>query len=229
MNFQYSYADALTLLREIRNAAADLRRCFTHEQGNLFGKWITIGGAAEGGKKHVGGTPVHLDKSGKIDKGPSKLEGKKPDELSKEKKAARAETHFHGDRAEYTGKSENGLHEIEMMEGHEKGQKKWTPKAPGEGPGPSKESVERNRREWRQQQEAYSRLAKAQAKQEARSEAQPLKYNIQKDGQNVGVVKFLNTEKGPRWMLSLYGSDGNDQRFYSRRGPAGGRVRLPRQ
>lgn len=47
--------------------------------------WITIGGAAgDGGKKHVGGTPVAVDKSsGEIVKGPDNLEGKRPDELGK--------------------------------------------------------------------------------------------------------------------------------------------------
>jgi hypothetical protein len=45
--------------------------------------WITIGGHAEGDKKHVGGTPVHTDASGEIDKGPAALKGKKIGELGK--------------------------------------------------------------------------------------------------------------------------------------------------
>jgi hypothetical protein len=49
--------------------------------------WITIGGepAQHGGRseQHHGGTPVELDSSGKIKKGPQALKGKKPSELKK--------------------------------------------------------------------------------------------------------------------------------------------------
>lgn len=40
------------------------------------GKWITIGGTADGEKKHVGGTHVELDDSGQIKTGPESLVGK---------------------------------------------------------------------------------------------------------------------------------------------------------
>lgn len=48
--------------------------------------WITIGGASEGDKNHVGGTPVQIDKSsGQIVKGPEELTGKKVNELGERK------------------------------------------------------------------------------------------------------------------------------------------------
>lgn len=42
----------------------------------VFG-WVTIGGHAQGDKKHVGGTPVQFDGSGTIQKGPAALKGKR--------------------------------------------------------------------------------------------------------------------------------------------------------
>lgn len=44
-------------------------------------RWITIGGAAENDQKHVGGTHVKIDKSGKITAGPDALAGKSLSEL----------------------------------------------------------------------------------------------------------------------------------------------------
>jgi len=45
-------------------------------------------------------------------------------------------TYFHGDKAEYTGKSEElygeTAYEIKMIEGHRKGDLLWTYAAPGE-------------------------------------------------------------------------------------------------
>jgi len=46
-------------------------------------KWITIGGHAEGGKKHAGGTPVKVSGSGTIVGGPTALQGKKVDDIDK--------------------------------------------------------------------------------------------------------------------------------------------------
>jgi len=46
-------------------------------------QWVTIGGSAEGGKKHAGGTPVRLDESGQITAGPPSLEGKSIHSLGK--------------------------------------------------------------------------------------------------------------------------------------------------
>lgn len=49
--------------------------------------WITIGGHAEGDKKHVDGTPVQIEKStGRIVAGPKALEGKDLDDLDKDKR-----------------------------------------------------------------------------------------------------------------------------------------------
>ena len=54
--------------------------------------------------------------------------------IAKQFQTQPGETYFKGDKARYTGKSEEmhgGLfHEIEMLEGHLKGQKQWTPRAP---------------------------------------------------------------------------------------------------
>jgi phage head maturation protease len=48
--------------------------------------WVTMGAkAGEDGKKN-GGTPVYIDDNGEIEKGPSKLIGKKPSELKDSKK-----------------------------------------------------------------------------------------------------------------------------------------------
>lgn len=49
--------------------------------GQVEFNWITIGGRQEGDKKHAGGTPVAVDGSGKIVKGPDSLEGRKVHEL----------------------------------------------------------------------------------------------------------------------------------------------------
>ena len=46
-------------------------------------KWITIGGHAEGGKKHAGGTHVKVSGSGTIVGGPTALQGKKVDDIDK--------------------------------------------------------------------------------------------------------------------------------------------------
>jgi len=48
------------------------------------GRWITIGGRPEGGKKHVGGTHVRIDNEGRIIDGPEELTGKRVSELSEE-------------------------------------------------------------------------------------------------------------------------------------------------
>lgn len=43
--------------------------------------WVEIGGHEEGDKRHVGGTPVQLNKEGRIVKGPEGLVGHKPDAI----------------------------------------------------------------------------------------------------------------------------------------------------
>lgn len=48
-------------------------------------KWVTIGAKAGKDGEKVGGTPVELDDSGKIVKGPAKMTGKKPDEVKSDK------------------------------------------------------------------------------------------------------------------------------------------------
>jgi hypothetical protein len=56
-------------------------------------QWITIGGTPDGDKKHAGGTPVQITKTGRIVKGPAALTGHKVDELGKgtrEKNEAKA-------------------------------------------------------------------------------------------------------------------------------------------
>jgi hypothetical protein len=56
-------------------------------------QWITIGGTPDGDKKHAGGTPVQITKTGQIVKGPKDLTGHKVDELGKgtrEKNEAKA-------------------------------------------------------------------------------------------------------------------------------------------
>jgi hypothetical protein len=44
-------------------------------------RWITIGGSEDGNRKHAGGTPVKIDKEGKIVAGPDALAGRNVDEL----------------------------------------------------------------------------------------------------------------------------------------------------
>lgn len=46
-------------------------------------RWVTIGAKAGKDGEKVGGTPVELDDAGNIVKGPSKMTGKKPDEIKK--------------------------------------------------------------------------------------------------------------------------------------------------
>ena len=54
-------------------------------------QWITIGGTPDGDKKHAGGTPVQITKTGQIVKGPKELTGHKVDELgAKTRKANEA-------------------------------------------------------------------------------------------------------------------------------------------
>lgn len=62
------------------------------EYDDSRGDWITIGGEAEGDKKHVGGTPVQV-KDGMIMTGPAELEGKTLDSIDKDKR-----THSDDDR-----------------------------------------------------------------------------------------------------------------------------------
>jgi hypothetical protein len=54
-------------------------------------QWITIGGTPDGDKKHAGGTPVQITKTGQITKGPKDLTGHKVGELgAKTRKANEA-------------------------------------------------------------------------------------------------------------------------------------------
>ncbi|MGB0717154.1 MAG: hypothetical protein ACPGXK_14845, partial [Phycisphaerae bacterium] len=57
------------------------------EYDDSRGDWITIGGEAQGDKKHVGGTPVQV-KDGMIMTGPAELEGKTLDSIDKDKEGA---------------------------------------------------------------------------------------------------------------------------------------------
>lgn len=70
----------------------------------------------------------------------------------------RQETHWKGDRAEYTGNMIDGMHEIEMMEGVHKGSKKLTSTSPG-GTNPLHEQ---NQKEWKDQQDGFRRLRESQ-------------------------------------------------------------------
>ena len=108
---------------------------------------------------------------------------------------ARPETRWHGDRAEYTGKTQEmhgGLfHEIQMMEGHLKGQSKWTQQAPpllaSQTPAELKangfrEEVQRlrqKRQDW---------IASVKAAFEAAEELKPEK---QTDGPLTGFAAFV--------------------------------------
>lgn len=66
------------------------------------GKWITVGGRAEGGKRHAGGTRIRLDQQGRITAGPSALKGRRiadiaPSDLSrKRKESAPGQMHLFG-------------------------------------------------------------------------------------------------------------------------------------
>lgn len=72
---------------------------------------------------------------------------------------ARQETYLKGDRAEYTGNVVDGFHEVEMMEGIHKGEKKLTSRGPeGEQP-----FAERNKAEYQEMQDGFRRLAMAKA------------------------------------------------------------------
>jgi hypothetical protein len=74
------------LLIESIMALRDLRASFADEPMDL---WKTIGGHAEGGKQHAGGTPVKISPDGKIVAGPARLQGKKVDELGKKQEPAK--------------------------------------------------------------------------------------------------------------------------------------------
>ena len=69
--------------------------------------------------------------------------------------------YFNGDKGKYTGKVDPAksdkfypLYEIEMLEGHMKGQKKWVRVGP-DGIDPT---VARNQAQWKKEQEAFAKL-----------------------------------------------------------------------
>ena len=53
---------------------------------NRLKDWITIGGTPDGGKLHRGGTPVFVDESGNISRGPAALTGKPLSEVDQDKR-----------------------------------------------------------------------------------------------------------------------------------------------
>lgn len=74
---------------QIREAATDFWRAVLEdyrEEPQRYAaagcRWVTIGGREEGGKKHVGGTPVCIGRDGRIVKGHPSLTGKRVDALS---------------------------------------------------------------------------------------------------------------------------------------------------
>jgi 2'-5' RNA ligase len=84
-------------------------------------------------------------------------------------------TYIGGDRAEYTGKvnSSNGLktYEVEMTEGHLKGQKRDVLSPPENPTAESDANAKRNQQDWHQQQEGFARLRKAQEAEGLKSQA----------------------------------------------------------
>jgi hypothetical protein len=75
----------------------------------------------------------------------------------------RKEVYFKGDRAEYTGESKTiggGLfHEVELMEGHEKGQKKWV-----RDEEEKTNEIKQQQEGWQEQQAGFRRLRESQNK-----------------------------------------------------------------
>src|SRR5262249_18713624 len=65
---------------------------------------------------------------------PRAVTGQQGPAISTGQPVAREETYWKGDRAEYTGKSDEiaggTFYELELMEGHRKGEKVWTSHAP---------------------------------------------------------------------------------------------------
>ena len=138
-------------------------------------EWVTIGGGEEGDKKHVGGTPVQIDGSGNIHSGPDALRGKNLDKLKSTDKdttkdTPRGETYVRGDRAEYTGNvSPEGLHEVEIMEGHRKGEMALV-----SSPEQQQERAKQKQAEWQDQQAQFSNLHKVTQKQNDEKAKNPL-------------------------------------------------------
>jgi len=87
-------------------------------EGNplTYQQWITIGGSPKGGKQHVGGTPVYIEKGGQISKGPSKIEGKNIKTVDKDIRETQEEKRpkkFRGRDVPRKGMSIQEMEEIE--------------------------------------------------------------------------------------------------------------------
>lgn len=63
--------------------------------------------------------------------------------------------YWKGDKAKYTGKFEDGQHQLELLEGHRKGELVWTSIGP-DGSNPMQEQV---KREWAAQQADFRKLS----------------------------------------------------------------------
>jgi len=59
---------ATAVANRIRQALSDPEK---------YSRWVTVGGHAEGGKQHVGGTPMKIGDGGTVEAGPSALKGQK--------------------------------------------------------------------------------------------------------------------------------------------------------
>lgn len=82
---------------------------------------------------------------------------------AKPKAAGRQETYINGDRGEYTGEMRDGMHVVEMKEGQSAGEEKLTAR----GPDGSDPYADRNKADWKEQQEGFRRLREAEAKPKA--------------------------------------------------------------
>lgn len=156
--------------------------------------------------------------------------GVMPDELvykpksddSKPKK--REQTYLKGDLAEHTGKvTPDGFHEVEMMEGHSKGQMKVVPYAPGKEKEFTDKRAAEKQAEFKDQQEQFGRLQK-KSDEVASKTVSRAKTDLD-FGEKIEVRKHTARATGPRTKKELTDEEkarfieryanGNDQSQYS--------------